>query len=561
MEKLVNEMLAEGIIRPSTSPFSSHVLLLFDELHGAKYFSKLNLLSGYHRIRVRPEDIEKTAFRTHEGHYEFLVMPFGLSNAPSTFQATTNSIFRPYLRRFVLVFFDDILVYSPMMIDYNCERVDYLGHVLSQQGLSVDPAKIATIQQWLVPRNVREVRSFLGLAGYYRRFIRHYTMIASPLTDLLRHDSYSWTAQAQKAFENLKECLSSTPVLALLDFSQPYQVATDASGIGIGAVLSQKGHPVAYYSQKICPRMQRAFTYVREMPGKHNLAADALSRLPTASFMGLSNSPLRLHLLQEFHSSPLGGHSCIARTFYRLSSNFFWKNMRHDVKTFISSCPTCQQMKDVHHHPAGLLQSLSIPKQVFEEITMDFITFLPPSRGKTTILTVVHRLSKYAHFIPLPATVSAITVAEAFQELHRLQGTTLAMSTTYHPQTDGQSEALNKDVEQYLLCYVADSPKYWVGMLPWAEYWYNTSFQTSAGMTPFQALYGRDPPTLARYTQHSSSHELVEVYFLHRDEVLENLKGNLLQAQRRMKKFADRKRTEVTLQVRNWAYVKLQPYH
>lgn len=261
--------------------------------------------------------------------------------------------------------------------------------------------------------------------------------------------------------------------------------------------------------------------------------------------------------------------------------------MRRDIKVFIASCQVCQQMKDHHHHPAGLLQPLPIPEQVFEEITMDFVTCLPPSRGKTTIMAVVDRLSKYGHFVPLPATFTALTVAEAFiahilklhgppksivtdrdprflhgfwQELHRLQGTSLAMSTAYHPQMDSQSEALNKCVEQYLHCYVADSPSDWVSMLPWAEYWYNTSFQTSAGMSPFQALYGRAPPTLARYVIDGSSHELVEQFFLHRDEVLHSLKANLLRAQGRMKKFADQKRTHVTLEAGDWAYVKLQPY-
>lgn len=323
MEQLVAEMLKEGVIRPSTCPFSLPVLLgrkkdgtwrfcvdyralnaitirdrfpiptideLFDELHGAQYFSKLDLLSGYHQIRVRPEDVAKTTFRTHDGHCEFLVMPFGLTNAPSTFQATMNEVFRPYLRRFVLVFFDDILVYSNSWGDHlehlaivlqlsrkhqlvatqsKClfgqTSVEYLGHILSAQGLAVDPVKIKAIQQWPPPRSVREVRSFLGLAGYYRRFIHHYAAIAGPLSDLLRKDAFIWTDIEQHAFDSLKHKLGSTPVLTLPDFSQEFHVETDASGHGIGAILSQRGHPIAYFSQKITPRMQKASTYHREM--------------------------------------------------------------------------------------------------------------------------------------------------------------------------------------------------------------------------------------------------------------------------------------------------------
>lgn len=134
------------------------------------------------------------------------------------------------------------------------------------------------------------------------------------------------------------------------------------------------------------------------------------------------------------------------------------------------------------------------------------------------------------------------------------------MSTAYHPQTDGQSEALNKCVEQYLCCYVADEPQKWVAMLPWAEYWYNTSYQTSTGMSPFKALYGRDPPTFTRYILGSSPSELVEAYFVDRDELLALLKLNLIKAQRRMKKLADKHRTELEFEVADWVFVKLKPY-
>lgn len=137
--------------------------------------------------------------------------------------------------------------------------------MISAEGLSVDPAKIQAILQWPIPKNVKEVRSFLGLAGYYRRFIRQYAAIVGPLTDLLRKKPFKWSEQAQQAFYTLKQALGSTPVLSLPDFSQEFHVETDASGSGIGVVLSQQGHPIAFYSQKLCPRMRRASTYHREM--------------------------------------------------------------------------------------------------------------------------------------------------------------------------------------------------------------------------------------------------------------------------------------------------------
>jgi hypothetical protein len=235
-------------------------------------------------------DIHKTAFRTYFGHFEYLVMPFGLSNAPGTFQALMNMIFEPYLRQFILVFFDDILIYSSDIAThlqhlhtvlsllrqhqlsaklskcvFGVLQVEYLGHIITGEGVSTDPNKIKAIADWQTPQTVTQLRSFLGLSGYYRRFIKHYGLICRPLHDLLKKGKFHWTSVHDKAFHLLQQALTSAPVLALLNFQEPFVLETDASGIGIGAVIMQQGKAIAYYSSALCPRNAAMSVYEKEV--------------------------------------------------------------------------------------------------------------------------------------------------------------------------------------------------------------------------------------------------------------------------------------------------------
>jgi hypothetical protein len=298
-------------------------------------------------------------------------------------------------------------------------------------------------------------------------------------------------------------------------------------------------------------------------------------------------SGLTSSLLHEFHASPTGGHSGIQPTLARLSASFYWPGMHKDVKQFVNSCNTCQYNKYNTHSPYGLLQPLPLPEQVWEDISMDFITNLPLTNNKSTIWVVIDRLSKFAHFIALPASFTAVSLASTFlTEIYRLHGapktivsdrdkvfvsqfwralfkglgTTLAFSSSYHPQTDGQTEVLNRCLETYLRCFVSDEPKQWLRFLPLAEFWYNTTFHSAIGMTPFEALYGRKPPNMVHYSAGQNSIESVDQLLTQKAQILRILKENLTRARNRMIQQANRHRQDKTFEEGDWVYLKLQPY-
>ncbi|WVZ81753.1 LOW QUALITY PROTEIN: hypothetical protein U9M48_029095 [Paspalum notatum var. saurae] len=228
------------------------ILVLLDELHGSRFFTKLDLRSGYHQVRMRPEDIHKTAFRTHNGLYEFLVMPFGLCNSPANFQALMNN---------------HILFVKRSKCAFGVSSIAYLGHIISEAGVAMDPGKVQAIHDWPVPRSAQVVRGFLGLAGYYRKFIHNYGFIAAPLTILLKKDGFSWGEEATAAFAALKAAVTTAPVLAVPDFTKPFIVECDASSHGFGAVLIQDGHPIAFFSRLVAPRHHALAAYERELIG------------------------------------------------------------------------------------------------------------------------------------------------------------------------------------------------------------------------------------------------------------------------------------------------------
>jgi hypothetical protein len=320
----IAELQQKGYIRSSSSPWGASVLFvtkkdgsmrmcidyrslnevtiknmyplpriddLFNQLQGAKYFSKIDLRSGYHQLRIKEADIQKTTFVTRYGQYDFTVMPFGLTNAPAFFMNLMNKVFMEELDKFVVVFIDDILIYSKSREDHEhhlwivlerlrahqlytklskcefwLEKIAFLGHILTAEGIEVDSSKVEAVSKWKQPSNVSEVRSFLGMAGYYRRFIKGFSSIARPMTELPKKDNkFVWTPKCEESFQIIKKKLTTASVLTLLDIHQDFVVFCDASRQGLGFVIMQNEKVIAYASRLLKPHEQNYPTHDLEL--------------------------------------------------------------------------------------------------------------------------------------------------------------------------------------------------------------------------------------------------------------------------------------------------------
>ncbi|GJU71275.1 putative reverse transcriptase domain-containing protein [Tanacetum coccineum] len=373
---------------------------LFDQLQGSSVYSKIDLSLGYHQLRVRDEDIPKTAFRTRYGHYEFQVMPFGLTNAPTVFMDLMNRVCKPYLDKFVIVFIDDILIYSHnkeehanhlrkilevhrkeelyakfSKCDFWISIVQFLGHVIDSQGIHVDPAKIEVVKNWASPTTPIEIRQFLGLADYYRRFIKDFSKITKSLTELTQKDKkYIWGEDQESAFQLLKQKLCEAPILALPEGNDNFVVYCDASHQGLGAVLMQREKVIAYASRQLNPNEENYTTHnlklgavhildqkelnmrqcrwlelladydceIRYHPGKANVVADALSRKKRIK-------PLRVRALVMTLHPKLPSQILESQTEAIKEENIKAENLRGMDKAFENALGTQLDMSTAYH--------------------------------------------------------------------------------------------------------------------------------------------------------------------------------------------------------------------
>ncbi|GJV98156.1 putative nucleotidyltransferase, ribonuclease H [Tanacetum coccineum] len=596
---------------------------LLDQISGATIFTKLDLKSGYYQIRLRPGDEWKTAFKTREGLYEWLVMPFGLSNAPSTFMRVMNQLLRPFIGKFVVVYFDDILIYSASF----SEHVTHVRQVLTL--LRKDSFYAATKKcVFMTPKVL-----FLG------RFISNFSSIMAPLTDCMKGKSFVWTKEAESAFQVVKEKLTTAPILVLPDFSKVFELHTDASKVAIGGVLSQGGRPVAYFN-KVSHKHGRwlafleKFTFVvKHKTGVSNRAADALSRrsnllvsmqvdvpgldviceqltldpyfsnvlqgvqsgqypdfnihdgfLFKGNQLCIPDTSLRLKIIKELHGE---GHVGRDRTLKLVQASYFWPTMRKEVDRYVKRCRICQVSKGTATN-AGLYMPLPVPLQPWVDISMDFVLGLPRTqRGNDSIFVVVDRFSKMVHFIPCKKTTDAVNVAQLFfRDVYRLHGlpssivsdrdtrflshfwrslwkmvnTQLNFSSAYHPQTDGQTEVVNRSLGNLLRCLVGDHVKAWDQKLCQAEFAHNHAINRSTGFSPFQVVYSaqpRGPLDLMTLPVSGSVPKKVQDFVEGLHEVHKAVRDNLVRANSKYKQDADQKRRQVDFEVGDFVWAIL----
>lgn len=746
LRKTLTELLDKNFIRVSKSPAASPVLLVrkpgggirfcvdyrglneltvkdryplplikdtLRNMSQARWFTKLDIIAAFHKIRIHPGEEWKTAFRTRYGLFEWLVTPFGLTGAPATFQRYINQVLREYLDDFVSAYIDDIIIYSSGSLanhrrkvckvlqklqdaglqcditksEFEQNAVKYLGFIIrAGQGICVDPKKVEAIRSWEVPKTVRDVRSFLGFANFYRTFIPRFADLSAPLVQLTKKDVlFQWDDACQLAFTELKDLFTTAPILAHFEEGRETVVETDASGWATGGVLSQVQddgtlRPCAYLSRKLSPaesnyeihdkellsiiralrewrpelkmvprfriltdhknlryfnkarqlnerqmrwadvlsefdfelefrpgklasrpdalsrrdqdmpqsfsderlsnrlrnifdsvtirsgstregeeapldfdqsvrlfeeeNMQIAWEAARKSDGTYQVISQAIkdgsSRLPPEVTVKTSLSechldergllcfrgrvwipdsePLRTSIIQQVHDSHITGHPGRDATYSILSRRFFWPGAAKDVRRFLRNCSVCGRStvwRDTKH---GLLKPLPIPQRIWAEISVDFITDLPPSgeAQATNCLVITDRLTKSVILVAMKQTTVEALIEAFLTHFYMHHGLPLTitsdrgsqfvsgfwgrvceklsiqrrLSTAFHPQTDGATERANQEVERILRVFISYMQDDWSNLLPVVAMAINNRDASTTGLSPFFFTHG-----------------------------------------------------------------------
>ncbi|KAK3528500.1 hypothetical protein QTP70_000474 [Hemibagrus guttatus] len=530
MEEYIEEALSQGYICPSMSPAASSFFFVakkdgglrpcidyralnkitvkfryplplvpsaLEHLCGATVFTKLDLHSAYNLIRIREGDKWKTAFVTPTGHYEYLVMPYGLVNAPSMFQDFMHEVLREFLHN----------------------------------GVRMDEKKVTAVKDWPIPTSVKELQRFLGFANFYRRFIQGYSSITSSLTSLLKNKPKSPGPQpprkllrpSRPRLQPLPSWLTLiqiSPLWSRFNFTISYRLGS--KNVKADALSRVHGPEESTdYPEPIIPEQLLVSPIAWSEETLPELSAS--TNTPPGCPHGLQYIPRawRTPLIHSTHTSLGTGHPGVNKTLSLLKQRFWWPNMTSDIRRYVQGYRECTMSKSPHHLPSGKLQPLPIPNHPWPHLGGDFITDLPASNGCTCVLVVVDRFSKSCRLIPLPGLPTAMETTEllfnyvfryyglpedivsdrgsqftsrVWRSFFKLLGVTISLSSGYHPQTNGQMERKIQEISRFLRTFCHGHQDTWNQFLGWAEYAQNSLRQPTMGLTPFQCVLGYQPP-------------------------------------------------------------------
>ncbi|GJS21556.1 reverse transcriptase domain-containing protein [Tanacetum coccineum] len=542
--------------------------------------------------------------------------------------------------KFVIVFIDDILIYPKTKEDYEnhlrlildllrkeklyakfskCEfwlqEVYFLRHVVNHDGIHVDPSKLKVVKSWKAPTTPSKVRSFLGLAGYYRRFIENFSKIAKPLTTLTqKNQKYEWGEKQEKAFQTLKDNLCNAPILSLPDGVEDFVVYCDVSNQGLGCVLMQRDKVIAYASRHLKIYKKNYMTHDLELgamkelnmrqrrwlelfndyeceikyhPGKANVVADALTqgeafKDENVIVEGLNGTdqqmekkedgslhymdriwvPLvggvRTKIMEEAHKTRYSVHPGADKMYYDLQDMYWWLGMKKEIDIYVSKCLTCAKVKAEHQRPSGLLQQPEIPEWKWEKIAMDFITKLPrSSSGHDAIWVIVDRLTKSAYFLAIRDDYSMEKLARLYiDEIVVRHG----VPTSIISDRDGRftsSERTIKMLEDMLRACVIDFGESLNIDLPLAEFSHNNSYHSSIRCAPFEALYGRKCRSSVLWAEIGDSGLIGPELVQETTDKVVVIRDRLKAAKSRSESYADNRRKPLEFQVGDHVMLKV----